>query len=188
MIHASSAGVGGGTDDRPPACSGCGRCAVEEGRGTATAHPRPPSAARTRPAPPMIPRTCGLAEDEPGALVRVVGVDGHIGRAGREHAEDRDVELLRARRDAHANPIPAAHAGLVQARGRAVDEGHELAVAQRTRAVIEGGCLWVTLRRVAQDVDQGAWRGRTARPVENALRAVRVGHVRRRGARRAVPS
>ena len=38
-----------------------------------------------------------LAEDEPGALVGVVGVDRDVGGAGGEDAHDRDVEVRGAR-------------------------------------------------------------------------------------------
>ena len=53
----------------------------------------------------------GRSEHQVGPLARVVGVDRHVRRAGREHAEDRDVEVGRARRHPDADPVAAADAG-----------------------------------------------------------------------------
>ena len=62
----------------------------------------------------------GLAEDEPGALVGVVGVDRDVGGAGDEDAHDRDVEVDRPGPDPHADAISASDAHRVQRRGEVV--------------------------------------------------------------------
>ena len=62
------------------------------------------------------PRDAGLAEHGPRALVGVVHVHRHVRGAGRQHGEDRGVELGRARRDAHADPVARPDAGRRQPR------------------------------------------------------------------------
>ena len=57
----------------------------------------------------------GLAEDELGPLLGVVGVDGHVGGAGVEHAEDGDVEVVGARGHADADAVAGPDAGGPQA-------------------------------------------------------------------------
>ena len=67
----------------------------------------------------------GLVEDEPGTLVRVVVVDRHVGGAGEQDADDGHVEVGRAGRDAHADPVAPADALVAQGGGD---------VRRRTRA------------------------------------------------------
>ena len=55
-----------------------------------------------------------LAEDQPGALVRVIGVNRHIRGAHQEDGKDGDVEFVGPGRDAHADFIPGAKSGQVQ--------------------------------------------------------------------------
>ena len=127
-----------------------------------------------------------LAEDQARPLVGVVGVHRDVGRAGREHAQDREVQLLRPGYHAHADPVAAADAGGVQAGRRGAHAGHELAIAQRAGPVVERGRLGMPCRGLPEDVDERARPRRLCRTVEHALRAVRAGHVRRAG-RSAAP-
>ena len=81
--------------------------------------------------------TPGLPEHGPRALVGVVDVDRHVGRPGREHREDRRVELRRARRDAHADAVAGPDAHARQAgRGRP-DRLGQLPVGQDRAAVVD---------------------------------------------------
>ena len=104
------------------------------------------------------PRDAGLAEHEPRPLVGIVRVDGHVRGTRREDAEDREVELLRARGDAHPDPVTTPNARLVQAGGGLADARHELRVAQRPRAVVDRGGLRVPCRGGAEHVDECARR------------------------------
>ena len=97
MIQASSSAVGPAPLDGAPAASRRRR----RGRRSSTADDR------------------RLAEHEVGALVGVVGVDGHVGRAGVQHGEDGDVEVVRARGHADADAVAGADAGSREPRRRA---------------------------------------------------------------------
>ena len=59
-------------------------------------------------------RDPGLVEDEAGPLVGVVVVDRHVRRAREQDADDRHVEVGRAGRDAHADPVTAPDALVAQ--------------------------------------------------------------------------
>ena len=72
----------------------------------------------------------GLTEDEARALVRIVHVHRNVRRTHGEHGEDGDVQLLRAGRDAHADPVAPPYAGVVKLRGGAPDTGHQIPVAE----------------------------------------------------------
>ena len=117
----------------------------------------------------------GLAEHETGALIGVVGIHRHVGGARRHHGEDRDVQLLRARRHPDADPVAPAHTGLVQRRRGTPDAREQLAVAEGTRAVVDGGGLWMPCGHLCQDVDQRARRCGGTRTVEQLLAGKRGG-------------
>ena len=118
----------------------------------------------------------GLAEDEAGAFVRVVGVDRDVGGPDGQHAEDRDVQLLRAGRHPDAHAVAATHTGVVQPRRRPHDVGHELPVAEGAGAVVDRGCLGVPAGRLPEDVDERARRGCERGTVEHLLRLRAVHH------------
>jgi hypothetical protein len=56
----------------------------------------------------------GLAEHQPGPLIRVVRVHRHVGGADQQDGQDRDVELVGAGRDPYPNFVARSEAGLVQ--------------------------------------------------------------------------
>ena len=95
-----------------------------------------------------------LAEHEAGALLRIVRVHGDVGRAGGEHAEDRDVQRGRARGDPHADPVSRPHAGGPQVAGGLVDALPQLRVRQRLDAVVQGGRVRVLARRGVEELHE----------------------------------
>ena len=108
---------------------------------------------------PSSPRTAhdvGLAEHELGPLVRVVGVDGHVCRAGREDSEDRDVQLGRAGGDPDADPVADADAGAGEAPPDGVDLLGQLAVGEHPAAVVHRGLVGVLRGGLREHVEQGA--------------------------------
>lgn len=108
-----------------------------------------------------------FAEHEVCALLGIIGVDGHIGRSSRHHAEDRDVEVSVARGHAHADAVAAAHAERVQASGGPVHEREQLCVAQRTAFVLQRRRVGMRLGRGPNDVDEGASRRRGVGSIES---------------------
>ena len=125
MIHASSPVAG-----RARACRSARLCARSSRR--------PSPSDRAHP---------GLAEDQLGALLGVVGVDRDVGGAGGEHGEDRDVQLGGAGGDPDADPVADADARLGEAPPHGVDLLGQLAVGEHRAAVVERGGVGV--RRVA---------------------------------------
>ena len=102
----------------------------------------------------------GLLEHDARALVGVVGVDGDVGRAGAEDAEDGDVEIGGAGLDAHADLVADPDTDLVQLGRDLVGGLGELGVGQHRDAAVDRGALRGELDDLAEDVDQGAGRGR----------------------------
>ena len=98
----------------------------------------------------------GLAEDQPGALVGVVAVDRHVGGARQQDADDRHVEVGRAGRDPHADPVAAPGARLAQRRGDLQGGRQQLVVGQHHPPVVEGRRVGVGVGRGAQHVDERA--------------------------------
>ncbi len=122
------------------------------------------------------PADGGFAEHQPGALVGIVGIDGHVRRTRGEDAEDRDVQLFRARRHSHPDAVTATDPRLVQPRRRGADPRHQLPVAQGAGAVVDRRGLRVTHRRGPQHVEERARRRRVGGAVEERLAWCR--HVR----------
>ena len=85
MIHASSPGAGAG--------AGTGRPHLPPGKFTAVAG----DGADTRRGPHQL-----------GTVVRVIHVDGHVGRPDRQHPEDGQVKLCRTGTDADTDPVAPA--------------------------------------------------------------------------------
>jgi hypothetical protein len=52
----------------------------------------------------------GLGEDQLGTFVRVVGIDRHVRRTGRQDAEDREVQVGGTGGDPDAHPVADADA------------------------------------------------------------------------------
>jgi hypothetical protein len=114
----------------------------------------------------------GLAEDEAGAFLGVVRVDGHVGGAGGEYTEDADVELAGTRGDADAHAVAAAHAQAGQQRGLLGDEPLEPAVADAALRVLEGERVGEAHSALPEDVDQRARGSGPRGAVEHRLRVV----------------
>ena len=103
----------------------------------------------------------GLAEDHLGALVWVIGVDRHVGRARRQGRQNGEVELALAGGHPDADPIAPAHAIGVQLGGPQLDLVDELGVGDDF-AVVQRGGVWVHLRGSGDDVPQRAGSRRRA--------------------------
>ena len=108
----------------------------------------------------------GLGEDEFGAFIRVIGVDGDVSGADGQSREDREVELFVPGGHPHAHAVAAAQAVGVQFLGPPVHCGHELGIGQDTVAVVDGGGVGVALGGGGQDVVQGARRRGLRTPEE----------------------
>ena len=100
-----------------------------------------------------------FTEYEVGTILRVVGIDGHIGGSGGEHRQDRHVELARARLHPDAHPIATTHTHCAQAGSDPDDPGRQLAIAQGSASIVERGGLGMPPGRLSEDVEQGAWLG-----------------------------
>ncbi len=79
----------------------------------------------------------GLGEHQLGALRRVVGVDGHVGRAGGQRGQDRHVERVAARRHPDADAVAAPDAAGGQPGDAVLDVGDQLGVGELDGAVVE---------------------------------------------------
>ena len=97
----------------------------------------------------------GLAEDHLGALVWVIGVDRHVGRARRQGRQNGEVELALAGGHPDADAIAPAHTIGVQLGGPQLDFVDELGVGDDF-AVVQRGGVWVHLRGSGDDVPQRA--------------------------------
>lgn len=123
---------------------------------------KPPRPALTQADAQVIAEDCrhaGLGEDHPGPLVRVVGVHGHIGRARQQCADDGDIEVGRARFDAHADPGTAPDPRLPESSGQGSGCLVELGIGQGLGPAVEADRVGGLLDRPLDDVDQRA-RGR----------------------------
>ncbi len=118
MIHASSSGPG-----RPGVPCGCASCAFAVRR-PAGADP-------------------GLAEDQFGALVGVVGVDRHVGGAGGEHWRGSPRRDRRCRRARGCRPGRRRRCRLGQPGAQRVDLGEQRPVVQHGALVVQGGLVRV---------------------------------------------
>jgi len=97
----------------------------------------------------------GLPEDHLGSLVRVFGVDRHVGRARRQGRQNGEVELALAGGHPNADAIAPAHTIGVQFGGPQLDLVDELGVGDDL-AVVKRGGVWVHLRGGRDDVPQRA--------------------------------
>ena len=97
----------------------------------------------------------GLAEDHLGALVWVIGVDRHVGRARRQGRQNGEVELALAGGHPNADAIATAHAIGMQLGGPQLDLVNELGVGNDL-AVVKRGGVWVHFRGGCDDVPQRA--------------------------------
>lgn len=137
MIHASCSGPGRAA--AAPAAGGVGDVDARSG-------------AQHRPYP-------GLAEDQLGALVRVLGVDRHVGGARGEHGQDARVQLVGAGGHAYPDPVAEAHPGGREGQQAALDLGGQRPVGQPGGAVVQGELVGVRPYGGFEDVDEGARRG-----------------------------
>ena len=89
---------------------------------------------------------------------------GHVGGAGEQDADDRHVEVGRAGRDAHPDPVAAADALVAQGGGDLAGGREQLVVGEHLAAVVDRRRVGVVVGGGAQHVDEGARRGaRSAR-------------------------
>jgi hypothetical protein len=98
----------------------------------------------------------GLLEDHAGALVGVLGVHGDVGGAREQRAEDRDVQLGRARGDAHAHPRARAHADRGETARDLGGGGVQLGVGEGLEPRVDREGVAVGGDRRAEEVHEGA--------------------------------
>ena len=102
----------------------------------------------------------GLGEHQARPLVRVVDVDRDVGRAGREHGQDRRRTARPCRTGSARRPGRRRARRRPQLGGPRHDLGAQLAVGEGRRAVVDRGGVAVRVDGGAEDVHQGAgWRG-----------------------------
>lgn len=101
----------------------------------------------------------GLAEDQLGALVRVLGVDGHVGGTCGEDGEDGHVQLVGPGRHAYADPVTEPHSGGREGAPTALDLDGQCPVGQPGGAVVQGELVGVLPYGGLEDVDEGTRRG-----------------------------
>ena len=97
----------------------------------------------------------GLAEDHLGALVWIIGVDRHVGRARRQGRQNGEVELALAGGHPNADAIAPAHTIGVQLGGPQFDLVDEFGVGDDL-AVVKRGGVWMHFRGGRDDVPQRA--------------------------------
>ena len=95
----------------------------------------------------------GLLPDGRRTLVGVVDVDRHVGRAGREDTEDRQVEVGGAGGHPDSDAVTRADTGGPQHRGYTANLLHQLAVGERP-AVVEGGGFRMSCSGRLEDAEQ----------------------------------
>ena len=95
-----------------------------------------------------------LPEHQLGALGRVVHVDGDVGRAGGEGAEDGEVQVRGTRGHVDADPVPGAYALVVHPPRGGADRPRDLAVAQDPGAVVDARSVRVAGRRGVEHVEE----------------------------------
>ncbi len=103
-------------------------------------------------------RDAGLAEHQFGALVGVVRVHRNVRRPDEHHGQDRDVELVGARRDPDADLVAGAEPGEMQFPRGGADLVHQLGIAERPVAVVERGGVGEAGGSLLQDINQRPFR------------------------------
>ena len=110
-----------------------------------------------------------LPEDEVGALLRVVRIDGHVGRPGAHDAEDAHVEVMGAGGCPDAHGVPATDPVGRELAGHPVDVFAELGIGQDAAGVVDGRGVRMCSDRRVEDVEK---RPRGRRP---SARQQRIG-------------
>ena len=100
----------------------------------------------------------GLAEDELGALRRIVDVDGDVGGSRGEGRQDREVEVRRARGHVDAHARTRRDALAVEPRGGLGYVGVHLGVGEDTLAVIDTSGVGEPTNSRLEHVDERARR------------------------------
>ncbi len=100
----------------------------------------------------------GFVEHQAGPLVGVVVVDRHVSGTGQQDADDGNVEVGGAARDAHAHSVATAHALVAQGGGDVTRRREQLVVGEHLAAVVDGRGVGVVVGRGTQHVDEGARR------------------------------
>ena len=168
MIHASSSRPGGVGTAGSRACWGAAASRRTAPSGEASGSTAP-LVGSNAPRPLITPRTAGLAEHQPGALLGVVGVDRHV-RGTRGHRSRGSRCRARAsptasgcRRDRRGARPPRAGERRCAPRGPCSS-----AVAEGAVGVLERRRVGMRQRGRAEDVDEGPGRRRECRTVEDA--------------------
>ena len=98
-----------------------------------------------------------LVEDRPGALVGVIGVDRDVAGARHQDAHDRDVQVDRARGDAHARPgRRPSTPDRVEGRRDLLGRLGELGVGEHDRPVVQRQLVGSRSDRLLEHLDEGA--------------------------------
>ena len=99
-------------------------------------------------------RDPSLPEDEVGALLRIVRIDGHVGRPDAHDAEDAHVQVMGARRCPDAHCVPASNPLGRELAGHPVDVLAQLRIGQDAAGVIDGRGVRVGSDRRVKDVEE----------------------------------
>jgi hypothetical protein len=98
----------------------------------------------------------GLAEHEPGPLLRVVHVDRNVGGSGGERSQDRYIEVRASRGDADTDAVAASYARLAESFGQIGDLREQAEVIQLADTVVQGRGIRVPRDRLFEDREQRA--------------------------------
>ncbi|SIH11945.1 Uncharacterised protein [Mycobacteroides abscessus subsp. abscessus] len=113
-----------------------------------------------------------LAEHQRGALVGVVGIDGHVGGARCQGREDRHIQRVAARRHPDTDAVTTPDAAGAEPFDARFHVDDQLRIGELNGAVVDGRRIGILRGGGVEDVDQSPRRGR--RPTEQILRGYRV--------------
>lgn len=128
-----------------------------------------------------------LGPDCLGTVVRFVGVNRYIGSPRRKDAQDRNVEIHRARRNTNPDAVSCADIRAPQATGYVRNPLAKGLIAQQHRAVIQRRSSRVPRDCFLDDVHQGPGRGRRRYRENSYVRGVLLLLGRKAWGNRAYP-
>ncbi|MDH6491571.1 hypothetical protein M2157_007570 [Streptomyces sp. SAI-127] len=100
-----------------------------------------------------------LPEHQLGPLVGVLGVDGDVRGARRQHGEDRDVQVIGAGRDPDADPVAESDPGPGEPPPQPLHLDGQRTVGEPGGPVVQGELVGVGPHGRVEDVDERAWGG-----------------------------
>ncbi len=106
----------------------------------------------------------GLGPDQLGAIARVVQIDGDVGGAGGEDAEDRHIQIGCAGRLPDADTVARADAGPMQPGRHRAHRGPQRPVIQGGPPVIQGRGVRLASHGALENIDQRTFRCRKGWP------------------------